>query len=187
MVYSLDSDEWLRILIFVCLYFIKFGGPEIHEAVWYNDISLELKWMKYTWMYITMWFVAKTCLFIAWFLYWEYFIDSHEWSNTVISLFLMCIIVCQFYPLSVQFPPGFSVAVAAGLMVLSFALTIILFVYFKNRYYIGILAAVFLAISFVGTMLDLIVTLYRTNWEQKKINQRQLTHKFQIYQQLQQR
>ena len=190
MVYQLSEVEWTHLLILVCLFFIKIETAQITSAEWYDSLKPKLRILEYPWIFGILWTVAKASLLISWFLFWQFYVHNHTWSNTVMSLYLTCIVLTEFYPFALlRFPNWVSFFSCCAQILASFTLMLILYEHFLEKTEIAVLAMVFMLVTIFGTALDLFVSLHRSDFEteytKSKQQQQQQQHKQGYYRTIQ--
>lgn len=169
MVYVLTKEQWLIILVVILFNFLRFPAKKIYKAPWYEKIAKELPWMNYYIMFIVLWSFAKLSLSAAWIVFMIYHAGGNDGSsNLVMSLFLLCFLVMEFYTVTVHLPLWFSLVDALVLCILAFTLLMVLYVNFFDRWWIAFLVTLFLVIAFVGFLFDLTVSLRRRDIEREQ-------------------
>lgn len=172
MIYVLTKQEWLIILVVILFNFVRFPAKRINKAKWYEKVARELPWLEYYVMFIALWGFAKLCLSAGWITFTIYYAGGNdESSNLAMSLFLMCFIVMEFYPVTVHLPVWWSLVDALVLCILAFILLMVLYVNFFDRWWIAFLVTLFLAVAFVGLLFDFAVSLRRRDLEDKNYKQ----------------
>ncbi len=169
MVYRLTPEQWTKILVLVALFFMHIKSKAPYKAPWYIVISELLPVLKYPVVFAVLWTVAKLCLCVSWFLYWDKLSEHSKWSNTVMSLFLVTLVLINLYPLTLQLTNFVSLATAGLVLVTSFTLMDVLWIHFIDDWYMAFLVLILLVISLFGFLLDVAVTHYRRHWEAERI------------------
>ena len=165
MVYRLTPEQWTKILVLVSLFFLHLKTKAPQKASWYKNVSSMLPVLKYPIVFVIVWTVAKLCLCISWFLYWDKLSEHSKWSNTVMSLFLVLLVLINVYPLTIHMFTFASLFEGFLVLLTSFTLMDVLWIHFVDDWYMAFLVMVLVIISLFGVFLDLAVSYYRFQLE----------------------
>lgn len=168
MVYRLTPEQWTKILVLVALFFLHIRTKAIQKAPWYVPISKMLPVMDHPIVFVVIWTLAKLCLCISWFPYWDKLSEHSKWSNTVMSLFLVLLVLINLYPLTLHMFNLASLFLSALVLLTAFTLMDILWIHFVDVWYMAFLVMILLIISLLGFFLDVAVTFYRYQWEAER-------------------
>lgn len=165
MVYRLTPEQWTKILVLVSLFFLHLKTKAPQKVPWYKNVSSMLPVLKYPIVFVIVWTVAKLCLCISWFLYWDKLSEHSKWSNTVMSLFLVLLVLINVYPLTIHMFTFASLFEGFLVLLTSFTLMDVLWIHFVDDWYMAFLVMVLVIISLFGVFLDLAVSYYRFQLE----------------------